>query len=150
MMNSGGDGGLAIEMQMNQFAIMNEDSPYPTRERAKEVVRYLDTQVNMSFFGLFPKQVKLSRELRRNLMEFQITGKGNEFYIWTRVVDIPEVVPLDIEGWVQITSKGVKSEKEIQHTLDTTFGEIPGYDYKAVCINGLYYIYCKAKKDPTL
>ena len=63
-MISGGDGGLAIEMQMDQYELINEDTPCATVAEANDIAMYM-------------AMLKYS--------EFQVTQQSGKFYIWKKV-----------------------------------------------------------------
>ena len=78
-MIQGGDGGLSIEVQMEQFEKMPAN-PFDTREGAEGFVRFLDKTFNQSEYGKYPFNN------RTGYVKFQITeSEDGKFYIWYRI-----------------------------------------------------------------
>lgn len=41
MMDSGGDGGLALDIQMLQYKLLNEDNPCSSQAEADDIMRWI-------------------------------------------------------------------------------------------------------------
>ena len=80
MMNSGGDGGLALDMQMIEYKLLNKDNPCSSQEELDNIIRWIRLGLD-SHYGLKP-------EKKRSQIFFEVTNTNGNFYIWTRLEDL--------------------------------------------------------------
>lgn len=68
MMDSGGDGGLMMgPLKLDQYYILNADTPYPSRQAAEEAIT---------------RGFDIHSAITDANVKFEITESNNNFYIW--------------------------------------------------------------------